>query len=659
MVKTKEIMSEEAVIRKSPRGRQIERTTANFRDLIRENWTFILLVLAGIFLLAGWLGETFFGMPENIALLFYVISYIAGGYEIATHAIPHLINGRFDTDVLMLAAALGAALLGDWPEGAFLLFLFSLGHAGEHYAMDRAHNAVSALGALMPKTAHVMRGAEIRVEPVERLVVGDHVLVRPGDRIPVDGQITQGSGAIDQSAITGESVPLDKKVGDSVFAGTINQASALEVKVTRLAEENTLSRVMTMVAEAQERQSPTQQFTQRFSATFVPAVLILTGLVMIAPPLLGIMSWQESVYTALLLLVAASPCALALGTPATILAAIAQGARSGVLFKGGAHLENLGSVKVMAFDKTGTLTEGSFKVSDIMPLGELNAPRLLQLAASVEQQANHPLAKAVVAEARSRNLTLLPVTGLVNLAGRGVRSTIDGQQIHIGSVKFFQEDDKIVVDPPIQQILAKLENEGKTTMLVALGSQIQGILALADTARPGVRIYLEKLRDLGIEKLIMLTGDSEPVARRIADQVGVTTLRAGLLPEDKLRVISQLQDEYATVAMTGDGVNDAPALAQATVGIAMGGAGTAVALETADIALMADDLGQLPFAVALSRASRRIIRQNLAIAMGVIVLLILAALSGSIALSGAVILHEGSTLLVVLNALRLLRFSYS
>lgn len=652
-------MSEEAVIRKSPRGRQIERTTASFRDLIRENWTFILLVLAGIFFLAGWLAETFFGMPENIALLFYVISYIAGGYEIATHAIPHLINGRFDTDVLMLAAALGAALLGDWPEGAFLLFLFSLGHAGEHYAMYRAHNAVSALGALMPKTAHVRRGAKIRVEPVERLVVGDHVLVRPGDRIPVDGQITKGSGAIDQSAITGESVPVDKKVGDSVFAGTINQASALEVKVTRLAEENTLSRVMTMVAEAQERQSPTQQFTQRFSATFVPAVLILTGLVMIVPPLLGIMSWQESVYTALLLLVAASPCALALGTPATILAAIAQGARSGVLFKGGAHLENLGSVKVMAFDKTGTLTEGSFKVSDILPLGELNAQRLLQLAASVEQQANHPLAKAVVAEARSRNLTLLPVTELVNLAGRGVRSTIDGQQIHIGSVKLFQEDDKIVVDRPIQQTLAKLENEGKTTMLVALGSQIQGILALADTARPGVRIYLEKLRDLGIEKLIMLTGDSEPVAKRIADQVGVTTVRSGLLPEDKLRVISQLQDEYVTVAMTGDGVNDAPALVQATVGIAMGGAGTAVALETADIALMADDLGQLPFAVALSRASRRIIRQNLAIAMGVIVLLILAALSGSIALSGAVILHEGSTLLVVLNALRLLRFSYS
>ncbi|HID51108.1 MAG TPA: cadmium-translocating P-type ATPase, partial [Anaerolineae bacterium] len=623
---------------------------------IQEKWTYILVVLAGIFFLTGWLGETFFNLNENIALIFYILSYITGGYDVATHAIPGLFKGKFDTDVLMLAAATGAALLGDWAEGAFLLFLFSLGHAGEHYALDRARNAVNALAELMPKTARVRRGDEIVEEPVETLAIGDVVIVRPGDRVPVDGEIVKGSSAIDQSPITGESVPVTKGEGDELFAGTINQEAALDVRITKLAKDNTLNRVMEMVAEAQSQQSPTQQFTQKFTAKFVPGILIFVALVVVVPPLLGWSAIQDSFYMGMLLLVASSPCALAIGTPAAVLAGIAQAARNGVLIKGGVHLENMGAIKVMAFDKTGTLTEGKFQITDIIPMNGASADDLLQTAAAVEQQSSHPLAQAVVEAAQQKNLELPQAGTLENVAGRGVISMIDGQPVLIGSIKLFRETDWYTLDKEVEQTIAQLEESGKTTMAVSHDGRFLGVLALADTARSGVKKTLQKLLDLGIEKLIMLTGDNAKVAQQIARQAGVTDVEADLLPEDKLLTINKLKEAYGAVAMTGDGVNDAPALATATVGIAMGGAGTAVALETADIALMADDLSKLPFAVGLSRASRRIIKQNLVFSLGIIALLITASLTQSIALSGTVVVHEGSTIVVVLNALRLLRY---
>jgi len=353
---------------------------------LQQRWSYILIGLAGLFLLIGWLGETFLGMPEQLSLIFYLLAYLAGGYQIATHAIPGLFRGNFDTDVLMLAAAAGAAVLGAWAEGAFLLFLFGLGHAGEHYALDKARHAISALGELMPKTARVRREERIVEEDVETLAIGDVVIVRPGDRVPVDGQIICGRGAIDQSAITGESMPVTKGIGDELFAGSINQENALEVQVTRLAQDNTLSRVMQMVAEAQEQQSPSQRFAQRFTSKFVPAVLILVVVIAFVPPLLGWTTLAESFYRAMLLLVAASPCALAIGTPAAVLAGIAQAARNGVLIKGGVHLENLGAVTVMAFDKTGTFTEGKFQVTDIVPLNGVGGDDLLCVAAAAEQQ---------------------------------------------------------------------------------------------------------------------------------------------------------------------------------------------------------------------------------------------------------------------------------
>jgi Cd2+/Zn2+-exporting ATPase len=623
---------------------------------LQERWTYLLVALAGIFFLIGWLGETFFAMPENVALIFFILSYITGGYDIATHAIPGLFKGKFDTDVLMLAAALGAAILGEWSEGAFLLFLFALGHAGEHYALDRARNAVSALGELMPKTARVKKGDEIVEQDVETLQIGDIVIVRPGDRMPVDGEIIRGQSAIDQSPITGESVPVNKNEGDEVFAGTINQENALDVRVNKLAKDNTLNRVIEMVADAQEQQSPTQQVTQRFTAKFVPGVLIFVALVIIVPPLLGWMDLQDSFYRGMLLLVAASPCALALGTPSAILAGIAQAARNGVLIKGGVHLENLGSLNVMAFDKTGTLTEGKFKVTNILPLNGTSKDELLRIAAAVEQQSNHPLALAVVQAAQERELTLPTTDGLENIAGRGVKSEIDGQPILIGSLKLFREQNGHPIEANIVQMVEQYEGEGKTTMVISQNGRFLGTLALADTPRPDVKLTLQSLLDMGIKKLVMLTGDTAKVARQIGQEVGVTDIRADLLPEQKLDAIKSLQQEYGSIAMAGDGVNDAPALATATVGIAMGGAGTAVALETADVALMADDLSKLPFAVGLSRASRAIIKQNLVIALAVIFLLIVTSVLGLVQLSGAVILHEGSTILVVLNALRLLRF---
>jgi Cd2+/Zn2+-exporting ATPase len=556
----------------------------------------------------------------------------------------------------MLAAAAGAAILGHWAEGAFLLFLFSLGHAGENYALDRARNAVNALGQLMPKTALVKEGDQIVTRPVESLQLDDIVVVRPGDRLPADGDVSSGQSAVDQSAITGESVPVNKGPGDPVFAGTVNQESALEVSVTRLAQDSTLNRVMQMVAEAQEQQSPSQRFSERFASKFVPAILILVALVAIVPPVLGWASWNDSFYRAMLLLVAASPCALALGTPAAVLAGIAQAARNGVLIKGGAHLENMGALQVMAFDKTGTLTEGRFEVTDIISLNGAGQDELLRIAGAVEQQSNHPLALAVVRTAEERGLSLPTANGLENLPGHGVRSEVDGRPVLIGSTKLFGEaNGHDLAGDAIQQV-EEFEATGKTTMIVKHGGEFLGILALADTPRPAIHQVMDDLLEQGVKKLVMLTGDNDVVARQIGDVVGVTDVRADLLPEQKLEAVRQLQDEYGDMAMVGDGVNDAPALAASTVGIAMGGAGTAVALETADVALMADDLSRLPFAVGLGRASRAIIQQNLAIALGVIGLLVLTSVLGLIQLGAAVLLHEGSTILVVFNALRLLRY---
>ena len=626
-------------------------------DWVRERWQILLVVLCGVFFVTGFAGQRLFSLSEQTSWIFYVLAYIAGAYDISTHAIPGLFKGRFNTDILMLAAAAGAAILGEWEEGAFLLFLFALGHAGEHYALERARNAIDALGELMPSTANIKTNSGVEEVPLGQVQLGQIAVVRPGDRIPVDGTVVAGRSSVDQAPITGESQPVSKEPGDEVFCGTINQETALEVKVEKLAADSTLSRVMQMVSEAQDQKSPTQDFTQKFTSKFVPSVLIFTLLLIVVPPTFEWMSWRDSFYRAMLLLVASSPCALALGTPASVLAGIAQAARNGVLIKGGLHLETLGSIRAIAFDKTGTLTEGRFKVIDLVGQNDVTETELLTVAASIEQQSNHPIAKAVVEAARSRDLQLFQGESLENLPGFGVRSSLEGQNIWLGSRKLFAgEHGAPELGSEFGKTVESFEKEGKTVVVVGRGESVLGVLTLADTPRPTSKEALEQLQALGIRHTVMLTGDNKKAAENVGSELGLTDIRSELLPDHKWEAVKELKEKFGALAMVGDGVNDAPALAAADVGIAMGGAGTAVALETADVALMGDDIARLPFAVGLSRASRRIIKQNLAISMGVIGVLILTSVTGLGDLSVTVVFHEGSTLAVIANALRLLAY---
>lgn len=627
-----------------------------FQARLQENRELLFSLFSGLSLLIGWLGGLFFGFPELLSIGLYVAAYIVGGWDVSRHAWHALRERRLDTDGLMVVAAIGAAFLGEFAEGALLLFLFSLGHALEERALDRARRAVRALADLAPKTALVRRDGKEQELPVESLQLDDVVIVRPGVRIPVDGIILDGDSGIDQSSVTGESLPVDKTIGDQVFASTVNGEGALEVKVTRLAKDSTLARVMKMVEEAQAQKSPTQQTVEKFERVFVPTVLILTALVIVLPPLFGF-PFRESFLRAMTLLVAASPCALALGTPAAILAGVAQAARNGVLVKGGAHLENLGLLKAIAFDKTGTVTHGQPEVTDVVAIqpSSWKEADLLSIAASAESRSAHPLAQAVVRSAQTQGLPASPMDDVESLTGRGLRAVSNGKTIWIGNQKLMNEAGVTISSESISHA-ELLQGQGKTLMWIAVDKALAGLIALADTLRHEAAPTMNALKKSGVTHTIMLTGDNARSASAIANEIGLTEFRADLMPEDKLTIIRDLVKEYGQVAMIGDGVNDAPALANATVGIAMGGAGTDVALETADVALMGDDLSKLPFAVGLGRATRAIIIQNLFISLGVIALLIITSITGIISIGIAVVFHEGSTLVVVANALRLLRY---
>lgn len=533
--------------------------------------------------------------------------------------------------------------------------MFSLAHSLEHYALGRARASIRALADLAPPIARVQRGGNVVEVFVEDVKAGDVVLVRPADRIPVDGQVQTGQSTVNQAPITGESVPVDKVAGDEVYAGTINGEGVLTIVTTRAVGDRTLDRVMKLVEEAQTAKAPTQLFTERFERVFVPTVLVADIALMTLPPLLGLWTWSTSFYRAMALLVAASPCALALGTPATVLAAIARAARRGVLVKGGVHLENLGTIRALALDKTGTLTVGQLEVTDIVPAGTITAAELLRVSAAVERQSQHPLAQAVVRKADAEGVPSSMADSVESVTGRGIRATVDGQRVEIGNLRLFAEA-SVELSADVRGAVTRLQDAGRSVMIVRRGPEWLGVLGMADQPRQDVRQILESIRRLGVAPVVMLTGDHRSVGEAIGQQVGVDAVRAELLPEAKVTAIKELLQQHGSVAMVGDGVNDAPALAQATVGIAMGGAGTAAALETADVALMADDLGRLPFAIGLSRQARAIIRQNLWLSTAVIALLILATTTGVVGIGAAVFVHEGSTLLVVGNALRLLRY---
>ena len=624
---------------------------------VRADARLLLSLACGALMLAGWVGERFAGLPHAWAVGLYLAAGTCGAWDLVRTNVADIRAGRYhpDIDLLMLLAAAGAAALGEWAEGTFLLFLFSLANALEHYAMGRATGAIRALGDLTPPTARLLRAdGSDEVVPIEQVTHGALVLVRPAERIPVDGLVRVGRSAVDQAPITGESVPVDKAPGDQVFAGTVNGDGALRIEATRVAGERTLDRIIQLVADAQAQKARTEQLTARFERVFVPIVLAAAALLIVAPPILGFWPWATSIYRGLALLVAASPCALALGTPAAILSGIAQAARHGVLVKGGAQLEALGMVHVIAVDKTGTLTVGRPEVTDLEPV-DADAATLLRVAAAAERQSQHPLAEAIVRRAEAEQLALPDAGPLESVTARGVRSRVDGEDVEIGSTRMWV-DSPGVIPPAVREAVARLQAQARSTIIVRHGPRWLGVIGVADTPRPAAAPALDTLRRLGIDPIVMLTGDNEHVASAIARQVGVDQVQAHLLPEEKAVAIDALRRQHGGVAMIGDGVNDAPALAHATVGIAMGAAGTAAALEAADVALMSDDIAQVPFAIGLARQVRRIIQQNLTIALGVIAVLIVSTTTGRIGIGPAVVLHEGSTLVVIANALRLLAY---
>lgn len=637
-----------------------------------ERSELIFSIGCGVLTLTGWILEKV-SVPAAIPVALFVIAYVLGGWFTVKEVVAALRAKKFEIDFLMLLAAIGAALLGEWFEGALLLFLFTIGHALEGYAMRRARNAIAALAKLVPETAVRVAPDGVETEvPVGDLVVGDRLLVRPNTRVPADGFVVDGTSSVNQAPITGESVPVDKRpvpddkaalnapdsvdAAHRVFAGSINGASALVTVVTKAAADSTLARVVKLVEEAETQKSPTQQFTDRFERIFVPAIIVAVVILLFAWVVID-EPVSKSFYRAMAVLVAASPCALAIATPSAVLSGVARAARSGVLVKGGAHLESLGLVRAIAFDKTGTLTEGKPKLTDVSVMLGVDELDLLRVSVAVEKRSDHPLASAIVdgGVPRLQGVTVPDAKNVEAVIGYGVRGEVGGQPVSIGKPGLFTREGAL--PPDVAAAVEKLQVEGRTVMVVRRGTTFLGVLGVMDTPRESAREVIARLHELGIEQTIMLTGDNQRVADAVAKQVGIRVARGDLLPEQKVEAISELARSKSRVAMVGDGVNDAPAMANATVGIAMGAGGSDVALETADVALMADDLRALPFAVGLSRAARRIIQQNLWASLGMVAFLVPATIVGFAGIGAAVALHEGSTLLVVANALRLLAYS--
>ena len=627
-------------------------------------------ILSGVFFFTGLILELGFKLPE-IALYSYIATYFFGGYFTTLEAIVKVRKGEFEIDFLTIVAAVGAAYIGSWEEGALLLFLFSIGHAMEKYAMNKAKKSIEALGNLSPKMALVKRGDKVEEISIEKLQLNDIIVIRPNTKIAADGVIIKGSSSINQASITGESMPVDKfAVSDTnnlpefntidklnvVFTGTINGDNALEVKVLKLSKDSTISRLVKMVSEVETQKSPTQLLTKKFEKWFVPSVIILVTILWFSYLITGEDS-TASIYRAISVLVAASPCALAISTPSAVLSGISRAAKGGVLIKGGRPLEDLGSLTTIAFDKTGTLTEGKPKLTNAIPLNGFDENEFLNLVLDVESLSNHPLAKAISKDIKSKYKIEAKnkASNIKAIQGKGLKATYNKEVVFIGNAKLMI-DQNIAINEVISTQMNELLQNGHTAMLVAFKNELIGLLSVMDTPRETAITTLKRLKEMGIEKMIMLTGDHQNVGDSIAKQIGLTEAKGNLLPEDKVTAIQELKEKYTKIAMVGDGVNDAPAMANSTVGIAMGAAGSDVALETADVALMSDKIENLPFVIGLSRKSKRIIKQNLWISLGIVGVLIPSTLIGWASIGMAIAIHEGSTLIVVINALRLLRF---
>lgn len=637
----------ETPVSAAPSTRQI--SVRSLKSWLSRHAEGVAALASGMLMLTAWASGSF-SEPMSIAL--YLLAYAVGGFYKAREGLETLFKEKdLDVNLLMIVAAIGAASIGYWAEGAILIFIFSLSGALENYTMDKSRKDISALMDLKPETAWLVKDGEEVSVAIEQLNVGDLVLVKPGERIPADGVITSGHSAVNQSSITGESVPVDKTSGDDVFAGTLNGQGALFVEVSQPSSSSLFAKIIKLVQEAQSEKPVTQVFMDKFERIYARVIILVTLLLIALPTFLFQWTWEETFYKAMVFLVVASPCALVASIMPAMLSAVSNSARKGVLFKGGAHLENISRVKVVAFDKTGTLTHGRPVVKKVTAFQGMSEEDLLERAASVESLSEHPLAQAVVGRAKEQGIALGRPQELKAWTGFGVEASYADDVWKIGKPSWMEP---AWLSADIQQTIQAWEDEGNTVIVVQNSQGIAGLLAIRDSIREESKAAIARLKQLGI-KAVMLTGDQQRTAQAIADEAGIDHVYAELLPEQKVAQIEQLKKTYGHVAMVGDGVNDAPALATATVGIAMGAAGSDAALETADIVLMNDDLDKLSHSVALGRRTRRIVMQNMVFALSVITLLIVSNFTTGIALPLGVIGHEGSTILVILNGLRLLR----
>lgn len=587
-------------------------------------------------------------IPPSVEIAIYIIAIILGGYHWAREGIEELIEEHeIGIEILMLGATAGSAILGMWDEAAFLVFLYGTAEGIEEYTFAKTRSSIRNLLDLAPKEARILKNGDESTIKAEDLKPGDIFIIRPGESIPTDGVIEKGNSSINEAPVTGESIPVEKKVGMKVFAGTINQEGALEIKATASFEENTLSKMIQLVEEAQEKKGKAQLFIEKFGNRYSPLVLLASLLLIVIPFILG---WDVSKWAirAVVLLVAAAPCALVMSTPIAVAAGIGIAGKHGVLIKGGMYLEDLGKIKAVAFDKTGTLTIGKPVVTEVIAFNG-DKDHVLKSAYSVERMSEHPLAQAIVEKARERNLTSYEITKFESFTGSGVKASVNGEVIYVGRPELFEELELNIEH--IKSDIEKLTQDGKTVMLIGTLEKINGIIAVRDEIRPEATEIISDLHSMGI-KVIMLTGDNENTARAISKEIGIDDFKAELKPEDKIKAIENLEKEYGAVAMVGDGVNDAPALARATVGIAMGTAGTDAAIEAADVALMADDITKVSYAIRLGKRAKKISFQNIVFSLLILIVLVPSALLGILTVAIAVLFHEISELLAVANGLR-------
>lgn len=630
-----------------------------FPNLLKEHSNAVAAISCAVLVLLGWQSLNFGWI--GAALFILTAAYVIGGFESAREGLTTLWEEKeLDVDLLMIVAALGAASLGLWRreyylivDGAVLILIFAISGALEGYAMQRTERSIKGLMSLTADTARVLQNGQERTMPISELRIGDQVLVKPGELVPTDGLVMEGFSTLNQASITGESIPIEKTIGDEVFAGTINGNGALRLKIHQPPESSLIQRVIRLVQQAQTEAPPSQQFIERFERGYAKVIVTAGILLSTLPPFLLGWNWEDTIYRALIFLVVASPCALMASIMPTLLSGIANGARHGILFKDGAQLERIGRVRAIAFDKTGTLTTGKLQVVNVLST-QPSIDYLLQVAAALESLSEHPIGEAIVQAARQQNLTWEAAVNGQAQAGQGITAEINKQIALVGKVTFVQTQVNHVARDLTEQS-QQWEAQGKTVVWVAHAKEILGIIAVADSLRPTAAQAITQLKQLGIEQVVMLTGDNARTAHNIAQQVGVDQVYADLLPEDKVNVVRKLQKQYQTVAMVGDGINDAPALAQASIGIAMGAAGSDVALETADIVLVADRLERLEHAIRLGRRAQATVKQNIVFALSFVVILLILNFAGNITLPFSVLGHEGSTVIVTLSGLRLLR----